>query len=309
MKILVLRTHSVDCGNKIMSLECLGHEVYVMRYDDRPHDRHVELVDEALALRPDAIVYIGAIEQFHDCRPVLSVDNLKKLRDIAPTIHICGDASDFPWWPWLEKYEKADCFAVQVSIDGNFDTPLASFPNGMVKLTPTSPKAFRIRSWQNRDIQAGFAGGLGHGERAGLVHYFAAMHSPVQWRPNFASYEELGDFMGRCKISVNHAMNGTGDKFHVKGRVVEAGFAVSCLLERANPHTAKWFKPGIEYVEYENVQHANEMLKYLCEEDEMVRNMANALFARVWIEHHPKKFWLDVFAKAGVLSNIAAQIG
>lgn len=297
MKVLVLRTHSQDCENKVLSLQCIGHEVDVIRYDDRPHDRHHEVVEHAKQSKPDAIVYIGAIEGAHD-RPTLQPDILKQLRDIAKTIHICGDASDYPWWPFLEKYDALECFDVQVSIDGNSETPLAGFKNGIVKLTPTDPTLFKPVPWNERTLFATFAGGLGHGERADLIACLTASMD-VHWIRN-TTQTALCETMGNSKVSINHAMNGTGDKFHVKGRVVESGWAMSCLMEKKNPHTAQWFTPGVDYIEYDDVKDAARKLEWAKSHDTEIMDMAGRFHEKVNSLHHPEVFWHDVFAKAGI---------
>jgi hypothetical protein len=298
MKVSILRTHSDDCENKYLSLMCLGYDVDVIRYDDRPHDRHDEVIEHVRKFAPDAIVYIGAIEGLHD-RPTLRPDKLKQLRDIAKTIHICGDACDFPWWPFLETYDKEECFDVQVSIDGNYETPLVNFKNGMIKLTPTDPKLFKPRNWHERDIFAAFAGGHGHGERRDLISCLTASMD-VQWIRN-TTQTNLCESMGRTKISINHSMNGTGDKDHVKGRVVETGFARACLLEKKNKHTSRWFKPGIDYIQYDGVKDAARKLEWAKNNLPEVEKIAMNMNVKMHAEHHPAVFWSDVFEKAGVI--------
>jgi hypothetical protein len=141
MHALFLVTYTEDCEKNWRSWKSIGNTCDVEVYDNRPHDRQKEIVAQAEAIKPQVIVYIGAIEKYHR-RPVLKSDILKRLRDIAPSIHICGDASDKPWWEWLMLYDAQECFSVQVSIDGSFDTPLADSDTGMIKLTPTDPSTF-----------------------------------------------------------------------------------------------------------------------------------------------------------------------
>lgn len=302
MKALFLTTHTADCENKWRSLCCLGHAVQVIQYDDRPHDRHLELIEEARLVQPDIIVYLGAIEKYHG-RPVPSTDVLRWLNDVAPMVHLCGDASDEPWWDLLREYCRLGCFAVQVSIDGSPNTPIAGFPNGMIRLTPVDPGAFPAVAWPARSLPAGMAGGRGHGERAALIQALWGSGAGLGWRLPGGDYADMAEFLTRCKVVVNCPMNGTGNGDHVKGRVVEAGWAGACLLERSNPVTSRWFRAGVDYLVYEDAEDAVRQLVWAREHDEEVESMANRFRARVEESHHPKRFWSDVFAKAGVTAT------
>jgi hypothetical protein len=306
MRALFLRTWTIDCEKHWLSLQCLGHEISTLQYDDKPHEQHEELVAAAKAINPDIIVFLGAIEKYH-LKPVPQPVILRKFRDIAPTIHLCSDASDHPWWEWLKLYDQSECFDLQVSIDGNFECPIADFKNGLIKLTPTDPAAFKPLPWSERNVMAAITGGLGHGERAALIAFLTA--SPdVEWVRK-VSYEEMCTFMCRSKLSVNHWMNGTGDKYHVKGRVIETGWAGACLLERSNPHTSYWFKPGVEFLEYGELKEASRKLEWVKANSDAAGEIAQRFHERMVKEHHPKVFWGSVFDKLGLAVNDDSNVG
>lgn len=291
MKVLCLVTHSQDCENKHRSLSAAGHDVAVERYDDRPHERHGEIVSLAGALAPDAIVYVGAIEGPHD-RPVLRSDILRQLRQRAPTVLLCGDGCDKPWWPLLEEYHREACFDVMVSMDGVEETPIAGFPEGMVALTPCDPGAFRPRLWQDRDVPFGTTGGPGHGERAQMLNALC-QRGGLNWFRGGA-YGEACDFLSRCRCVFNHPMNGTGDRYHVKGRVVEAGWAGACLFERHGSPAVRWFEAGRDYVEYDGVDDLLDRMNRM--DHHAVWLTAQRLHEKVQ-RHHPSVFWGEVFAR------------
>lgn len=282
-----------------MSLLAIGHEVVAIRYDDRPHEQQHEIVSHARNYAPDVIVYIGAIEEMHGI-PVLEIGILKQLRDIAKTIHICGDASHKPWWPLLESYEVHGCFDVQVSIDGNFETPLAKFKSGIVKLTPIDPSLFSPKPWHERSELIAFAGNCGNPneERAIWISQLIATTGMSWVHDSNRTWIDLYASLGNCKVSINFAKsNGTGNMFHVKGRVVETGFAGACLLERKNPHTAHWFDPNVDYFEYENLSDAVQKIEWAKENTSLLETMARKFHDRVVTEHHPSIFWKGVFER------------
>lgn len=296
MKALFLRTHTEDCEKNWKSWESIGHTAVVEQYDNRPHSEHWKIVDLARHVAPDVIVYIGAIERYHG-RPVLRPEVLKALRSVAPTVHICGDASDKPWWTWLEQYDRDECFDIQVSIDGNFDTPIAAMTRGVVKLTPTDPAAFPNKPWHERSTFFGMTGGAGHGERQMTLQ---ALHTRagLVWKRNLP-FSEMGAFLGDCKLVVNVPMNGTGDSDHVKGRVIEAGWAGACLLERRNKWTYAWF-PHETFLQYDNPDDAIRLVQWARENDAAVQSMAEQFQELVKSHHSPRRFWMDVLAIGGI---------
>src|SRR6266702_693972 len=157
MKILALTTHAWNCEIWWKSLESVGHHVLIEQYDNRPHYLHSDIIDIARAYKPDFIVYAGAVEQYHK-RPVLTIDSLLKLKNIAPTILICGDGRDERWWDLLFEYDARHCFNLLVNIDGSFETPIAEFDNGLVLLTPIDPRFFKLKPWADRSVEFGMVG-------------------------------------------------------------------------------------------------------------------------------------------------------
>lgn len=302
MKALILRTHTTDCDNYWRSFESLGHECVQLIYDQFPHEAHArEILDKAMDLAPDLIIYVGAIEQYHG-RPVPKIDVLSCLNDIAPMIHICGDSSDKAWWPHLNAYHAAGCFRVQVGIDGNRETPIAKFgERGVVLLTCIDPKWFRLHTnpWSVRPIKTGMAGGLGHGERKILVEHMTK-NAGMVWHNSAsgATYQEMADFLCRCKFVVNSPMNGTGDGYHVKGRVIEAGLAGAVLVEKRGSPTHDWFQVGQDFASYDTPAQAAECIEKLLAKPKLAEAMANNLRTRILADHSPKVFWDQVLRRA-----------
>jgi hypothetical protein len=293
MKILCLVTHTRDCEKFWLSLEALGHDVRVEVYDQRGHAEHWLYVNQAE--RNDAVVYVGALEQFHE-RPVPKTDVLKAIGDRVPTIHICSDASEPQWFATLEEYDRRDVFAAQVSVDGNLETPIATFRNGLVLLTPVDPRAFKPRPWQKREFGCGFAGTQMHGERKVLVDAMGKRLTQIKG----VSYAEMGRFFSRCRLVLNCPQNGAGTGDHVKGRVLEAGWGGACLLERRNPHTRNWFTPAVDYIEYDDPLGALVWHDWAEAHSEETRLIAENFRKKVDEHHHPRVFWRHVFTAAGI---------
>ena len=293
MKIGLLKTYTDDTRNYWATLPSLGHEVTPMPYDHLPHDRHNEVIAAISELKPDLLIFIGAVESSHG-RPILRVDSLKKLADIAPMIHMCGDAGDEPWWDTLIEYDRAGCFVAQVSIDGNFNTPINDFKNGIIKLCPVDPREFTNRQpWANRNHFIGLTGSVGHGRRGEMMRYVSELPETT-WIQN-VSFQDYANFMCHCKVIVNSPMRGSGKGDHVKARVVETGWAGACLFEAYNDATACWFEPGVEYLEHESLSDIPVLIQRT-----NLDIIARRFHAKVANEHNPEKFWGDVFHKAKI---------
>jgi hypothetical protein len=295
MKIVVLKTYTADTDIYWKTLPGLGHEVVPIQYDHLPHRRHDEVISQAKQENPDLIIFIGAVEESHG-KPILQPTQLQRLREIAQAIHMCGDAGDEPWWPTLELYDRCGFFNVQVTIDGNFDNPIGSFKNGIVKLCPVDPNNFNLRlPWHKKTTFAGLTGGIGHGPRGEMM---ARMMKRVDVKsvPYGSNYYDVASFMCNCKVIINYPMRGSGKGDHVKARVVETGWAGACLFEKANPHTARWFQPGWDYIGYEDLNHLDALLNDSVKFDDTLSNIAQRFHERVAKEHNPEVFWQDVFA-------------
>jgi hypothetical protein len=295
MRVLCLITYT-DCENKYRSLQSIGHEVFTQQYDNRPHEQHHELVDTARSWRPDFILFIGAIEQYHG-RPVPQPDVLRALNSVAPMVHMCDDAGDPPWWPMLEVYEKEKCFTVQVSIDGAPGTPIDRFENGMLELTPIDWRSFKPVPWEQKTIKLGMVGGLGHSERKATTEALQ-QKGLIDFRqgPIGRTYDEMGAIMCNTKITYNYGITGSTQSMHVKGRVVETGFAGSVLLEKRGSPTKNWFEPGVDYLEFDNAEEAAQIVEIT--DDDHLRQMAARFHCKVFTRHHPLLFWQRVLTKA-----------
>lgn len=302
MRVLALITYT-DCENKWRSIEAAGHEVIrVEQYDNRPHDRHRELCDLARSLKPDFTVMVGAVEQYHG-RPCPQNDVIKELNDIAPMVLMCNDAADPPWWTTLESYIRDDCFSIIVSIDGRLDTPLQNYNKSMVALTPIDSRSFkRGKYWNEKTIKCGLIGGMGHGVRGKAIQELSAKgvltYIEGSSGPGGRPYDEMAKIMQDFKIAFVHPETGSGQSAHVKGRVVEAGFAGAVVLDHFDSPTGHWFTDGEEYLAYSDLKHAEQIIQDT--HDDELRRIATNFRVAVIRDHHPRVFWRTVIERLGL---------
>lgn len=266
-----------------------------------------EMLSEASGFKPDVILYISAWEGLF----VPENETLVALNKIAPMVHLCFDASDPPWWPQMAKFEEVGCFSLTVNIDGGHAWPggrdwSGESISGLTLLTPLDPRAFAgvQVAFNERPFLIGYAGNAGGWIRHGLVERLKNMKG-FAFRPRDdhpLSYKNYCDFLRHCRLSISVPFTGSNASKHVKGRVVETGYAGACLLEWKNSATRSWFEPRRDFWEYESVDECQEMAEWLADHPKLCQEMAENLHNRVVQEHSPEKFWSAVFGKLELTS-------
>jgi hypothetical protein len=288
------------------SFEYLGHEIKTAKYTNRvgkPGQGTTGLADEVILqqaqdCQPDLIVYIGS--RWGD---LLSIAALKTLRDIAPTIHICSDAADDPWWDLLIEYDKAGAFDLQVAIDGNKEWPLHA--TQLTCLTPFRPDQYPAAPAPHaeRPFVWGYGGNPGGrgSKRKAMMDALIAKGLKIRLRdPALGTHQAYIDFMCQCRMVVNFPHTGTQNYMHVKGRVVEAGVTGAVLLDERGSPTRDWFTPGVDYLEYGTAEECYKIVQGFTERPELTQAMGERFRQRVLKEHGPAQFWGGILERVGL---------
>lgn len=256
MRALFITTLTVDCLNHVQAWNSFSEakaEHYA--FDHRGINGDWRILEVAQEVRPEIIFYIGACEAPGNPK----IETFRALRAIAPMVNICSDAADRPWHKVLEFYRKRGCFDLQVSIDGAREAPV-----DLATLTPVDPGPFSARG--PRDIRCGFSGTVGRwnqrSETVKALAWFGGL--TVRAREGLDSYEGHARFLKRCRMLLNISFTGTGHAHHIKGRVLEAGWAGCCLLETEGSPIAEWFPEGC-WISYRDPPHAAELIRSLDE--------------------------------------------
>lgn len=253
-RALFLTTKTNDCTNHVQAWNAFSSvkaEHYA--FDHRGLNGDWRILEIAAESKPEIIFYIGACEA--PGNP--TVATFQALRAIAPMVNICSDAADRPWHKVLEFYRKRECFDLQVSIDGAKEAPV-----DLATLTPVDagPFAGQVR----RDIRCGFSGTVGRwnqrSETVKALAWFGGL--TVRAREGLDSYDDHARFLKRCRMVLNISFTGTGHAHHIKGRVLETGWAGGCLLESEGSPIAEWFPEG-SWVPYRDPPHAAHLIATL----------------------------------------------
>lgn len=301
MRSLFLSTSTNETDKYLDSLKNLGlGESEIMRYDV-PGLSDELLYSRVKEWKPDFVVYIGGV--FGRQPSAAALANITNR--IAPMVLICSDAADIPWHEVLRRYTQTGAFALQVAIDGSHKWPDSS--QHMTALTPVDPALFTQdnKPHSERGINCGFAGNGGGGpgsKRTQLLAFLLQQRIlDLRIRSDLPyTYEAYCDYLGKCRISLNTAWTGTEAAMHVKGRVLESGLAGACLLETKGSPTSYWFRPGLDYLEYESPAEAAQIINRLANEPEATQAMGDSLRRRVLAEHSPAQFWQRIFDRIGM---------
>ena len=276
MKALFLTTKTSDCANHIGAWESVFGKAGHIHFDHEGIRNDHVLIEAAMSEKPDVIFYIGAAKGLGNPRPETHME----LRKIAPCINLCSDAADRPWHPVLEAYARRRCFDLQVGIDGPSDAPV-----DLSTLTPVDPRPFDIEI--EKDIRFGFSGSVGHwngrSEIVKSLEWFGGL--AVRHRQGGDTYRDHALFMRRCRFLLNVSLTGSGSRHHIKGRVLEAGWAGCALLEPFGSPIGKWF-PSDCYLTYRDPVEAAEIVKNT--DDATAERVARRLSEEVRNRFHPK---------------------
>ena len=263
-----------------------------------------EILKVAATFKPHSIMYISAWEGLF----VPTHETLKKLGETAPVTHLCFDGSDPPWWPQMKVFEEKGLFALTVNIDGGPFWPGAPLWStlgrpecpkiaGLTTLTPVDPRYFEGVQvpFNVRPYAIGYAGNAGGWIRSQLVNQMQKHKGHVfTYRgrdDHMGSYRNYCDFLRYCRVVISVPFTGSNATTHVKGRVVEAGWAGAALLEWKNDATRHWFTPRHDFWEYDSIEDCMDAAEWLAAHPRLCEEMAQALRTKVVGEHHPRQIW------------------
>lgn len=282
------------------SLESIKKEdwdIHVVNYCVDNVNKHV--ITKSMELLPDVIVYLSVSGGQY----LASIETFKTLKDIAPSIHICFDASCPDWHPLLSEYINNECFEVQINIDGNF-----KWPQGVKDFTTLCPIDHRpyqkvehsYQRFLSRPVHCGFAGGTGSPDRRAIIDYLQT-NNAIKVMPReevYGSYVRYADFLTQSKLVLNMSRCGSGKARQVKARVIEAALSHSLLLEEKNSTTSTWFKAGEDFLEYETKEEALQLIEGLYDNEASVFTYAENLHRKVIKHYSAERFWSKAFGLA-----------
>ena len=293
IKALFITTKTIDCINHISAWESVHGKAEIVTFDHNGIRNDWHLLDTAAKVKPQVIFYIGP----NKGTGIPSWETLRQLRKIAPSVNLCSDAQDKPWHPILAKYRSKGCFDLQVSIDGASGAPV-----DFATLTPVDTRPF-LGPERPRDIRCGFSGSVGRwnfrSEMVLALEWFGGL--TVRRREGEGTYQDHVDFLRRSRMLLNSSFTGTGHAHHIKGRVLEAGWAGCCLLESEGSPIAEWFPKGC-WLSYRTAQEAAAVIKET--DDATIEACAAKLSEAVRFIYRPDLIYGDILSCVGLTQPV-----
>ena len=290
MKALFITTRTNDCLNHVRAWESAYGPAEHVTYDHLGLRNDWQFPIAAERIKPKVIFWIGACRASGNPRP----ESLIAMRKIAPTVNLCSDAADGPWHGELRAYRGHKCFALQVAIDGARDAPVDHST-----LTPVDPRPFAEPSGL-RDIRCGFSGTVGRwNQRSEVINsleWFGKLVVRDRTRGE-DSYAEHVAFLKRCRMLLNLSHTGSGLKHHVKGRVLEAGWAGCALLESEGSPIGDWFPPDC-YLTFKSPLDAARLIAETTDTD--ISRLSANLAREVRARYSVTQIYTAIMEKAGV---------
>ncbi len=281
MRALFITTDTSDCANHVRAWDSFNEpaERVTLRIHGVFNDW--QSIWKAEETRPDVIFYIGA----NSGSGLPRIPAFRALKRIAPIINICSDAADHPWHKVLKHYHAKDCFSLQVALDGARESPV-----DLTVLTPVNPLPFAGRP--ERDIRCGFSGTLGRYDARSKA--IRAIDLTIRKRAPQGGYEDHAHFMTRCQMVLNTSWTGTGRAHHIKGRVLEAGWAGCALLEYVDSPIADWF-PADCYLTWDSPEQAAHIIAGT--HDARIEHVAARLAEEVRARFTPEKIYGEMLSR------------
>lgn len=270
-----------------------GFEFEAYRYDEGKeaqyhYDGEVDhnIQRKVREKNPDLIIFSGPAAG--KCRPQLNT--LGDLQNKAKTVGYFLDGGCPEWHPVLQDYNNHNIFNLMVNTDGNPYWPRRE--HDLTLWQPVDEAFYEIP--KTKDIMFGFAGGAGSKHRQEAIAKLRAKAGLVvaERYEAWGTYNKFSEFMLRCKVTINFPETGSSKAYHLKNRVIEAGFAGCVLFEKKNPITPMYFKPNEDYLEYETIEEVIGMLE---RPEPSWEGIAENLQRKALNQYGAEKFWGNIF--------------
>ncbi len=285
----------IDVTDMIISAWELFNESAVRdRVDIMGSPRDASWIATAKRENPDVIFYIDGAGAPGRAGP----DVLKALRTIAPSIHLCFDGGDYPWFPYLEEHKKNESFDLQVGITGVGNRDLLE----VIVLTPTNYTNYENKNI-TKDISCGFSGGLTQNDTSGrtaiLNGLIRSCHLTTKLqRPNVkVSYQDYADFLLQCHRGLNTAVHGSGVGYLMKMRILEFSLARTASIETTQSPARYWFPQEYIYF-YETIDDVINIIENSPLDE--VKDKADRMHDYVMKYYTPEQIYKEILAGVGL---------
>lgn len=240
------------------------------------------------AQRPDLFVYFG-----HPDPSLITEPIAHKLKTTAtPAVLILQDAHRPVWGHILGRFIHDGTFDLIVETTGNDAWPMRR--QDITTVFPVDHSQFgRPRPWSERTRTIGFAGTHSSTRQqifAGIK--YDVIEGQSQDDENYKTYV---DFMKSCEFIINGATGPHVNIVHI--RSIEAGLAGCVLLEHTSTLLSKWFRPGVDYVEWTSKEELDAIMQGPLDLPSLAANLRQ----RAMTDYSPHNFWTNIFLRLSLI--------
>lgn len=252
------------------------------------------IVDHAMDY--ERLIYISVLPT-HWGGWVPTVQDIADLTGRLPSAHICFDAAEPDWQPFLAAYKGL--FTLQATIDG-VENDLCDF----TWLAPISHEGWNAPQWSHRRLTAAISCHP-HNIKRNSVFARAVDEGLVKVRERGGKYSDYANFLMQHRVAMNCDLSGSARVKHVKARVLEVALAECLLLEPENSPMANWFEAGVDYLPY-SVTYKEDgtvetdlvaKIEWTFSHAREAEDMARRLHHKVLRDYKPEKFWAQIFER------------
>lgn len=154
----------------------------------------------------------------------------------------------------------------------------------------------------NQTLDVGFIGSTRYPERQEYLNKLKVKLPNIQigggQRESSSSINKYAKMVRSCKIGLNFCKNPMGSGYEqIKGRVFEVIASKSLLLEEKNSSTPDFFTPGLDYVEFENLEDLVNKIEYYSQNESERISIAENGFRKFNKYYTSKHFWDKVMTR------------
>jgi len=224
-----------------------------------------------------------------------------------PIAAVYGDTYSPASIDWIERYTRSVTLNVILDNYSCYQNYAAETSLYMDAWTPQHPDYF-YGSDADRPVDISFIGSVSqYPSRKMAISMLAQGDVDIVVRggqlDDHLSIEDYAGYLRASKISLNFPQAAySDDLMHCKGRVMEITLCGALLVEQENPETRRWFKPGIDYVDYRHEKDLLDKVRYYLSHNAEREAIARAGHRKATDEYTAAAFWHRLLVKFGLLN-------
>jgi hypothetical protein len=256
----------------------------------------VKLIDTCINEKPDAIILSSYTPSNLKQPPIETIKIINDILNI-PIFAIFWDSvsADFNKYPAKQVVENSD---MNIIIESSVSFNNSPSKNKFIQLWAAQDPNIFFNDFRERDIDISFIGSTGSYRSYREIYINHLLDNGINIFLNkdesspitFLAYANI---MRKSKITLNFSVS-TLDRHQVKGRVFEAMFCGSCLMESENSETSKFFKPMVDYVPYSSKEDLLEKTRYYLTHERERKQIALNGYKKVCEKYNHTNFWKNI---------------